>query len=367
MLLAALAALISSLTLGQFVPPDPRDCGKGITCFPCLSDVTSPSAFNCSDTTHIWNGCISDKKAKIGKTLDASSSAECCGHCSTNAKCNAWTFFGESNCNIFADSTAHASGATNCVSGSVNPPTPTPPVPAPGPPCTDCPNILLLFTDDQDLLIGGYDPNGKSKTMAQTQRVIAEGGLTMTHWAIHTPICAPSRAELMSGRYYHNVKNTAKSPPGKLCGSGAVGHVDLKNKVYPYTFANTLRVQKGYRTGLFGKCMNGGCKNPVEMNGAYDRWFEGTNFQGGTWYDNESPDNSFTPGAYGGGYGTSVIGNKTIDWISNITKETVKRPFFVYFAPHAPHSPATPSAWYKDACEGVVSPRIPNYNWSTRE
>ena len=42
------------------------------------------------------------------------------------------------------------------------------------------------------------------------------------------------------------------------------------------------------------------------------------------------------------------------------------RPFFVYFAPHAPHNPATPAPWYIDAnpalCEGVISPRLPNYN-----
>jgi hypothetical protein len=36
-----------------------------------------------------------------------------------------------------------------------------------------------------------------------------------------------------------------------------------------------------YTTGLFGKCMNGGCNNPAAMDGAFDRWFEGTNYQGG--------------------------------------------------------------------------------------
>jgi hypothetical protein len=29
------------------------------------------------------------------------------------------------------------------------PPTPAPPAPTPGPACTDCPNILFMFTDDQ--------------------------------------------------------------------------------------------------------------------------------------------------------------------------------------------------------------------------
>ena len=114
--------------------------------------------------------------------------------------------------------------------------------------------------------------------------------------------------------------------------------------------------------------MNGGCKNPLSMHGAFDRWFEGTNFQGGSWYDNYSPGNHFSSNTYAGGYGTSVIGNKTIEWIRNVSSVgpgEERRPFFVYFAPHAPHSPATPSKWYKDACPGVIAPRTPNWNYST--
>ena len=84
--------------------------------------------------------------------------------------------------------------------------------------------------------------------------------------------------------------------------------------MWPNVFAQQLRVSKGYTTGLFGKCMNGECHNPPAMNGAFDRWFEGTNFQGGTWWDNESPNNAFENSTYAGGYGTS--GNP-----SNLTKK----------------------------------------------
>ena len=98
--------------------------------------------------------------------------------------------------------------------------------------------------------------------------------------------------------------SAAKSPPSNLCGSGAVGHVDLQAKVYPNIFARNLREEKGYATGLFGKCMNGGCLNPASMHGAFDRWFEGTHFYGGNWYDDGTYWNSTT---YGGGYGTRYI------------------------------------------------------------
>jgi arylsulfatase A-like enzyme len=204
--------------------------------------------------------------------------------------------------------------------------------------------------------------------MVKTKEIFSGGGMTATHWNIHTPICAPSRAELMSGRYYQNVMNTVETPTEELCGSGAAGQVDLKGKVYPNIFVRELREKKGYNTALFGKCMNGNCHNPPEMQGAFDRWFEGTGFQDSTFWDSETPGNNWKNDTYGGGYGTSQIGNKTVDWIRSLQQEGEGRPFFIYFAPHAPHSPATPSEWYKNAPEcDIQSPRTPSFNHSTPE
>jgi hypothetical protein len=85
--------------------------------------------------------------------------------------------------------------------------------------------------------------------------------------------------------------------------------------------------------------MNGGCKNPPEMAGAFDRWFEGTDYQNGTFFDTESPDDTFDASGYAGGYLTSVLGNKTIAWIKNVTVSDPSRPFFIYFAPHGTSGP----------------------------
>ena len=81
--------------------------------------------------------------------------------------------------------------------------------------------------------------------MAQTTAWIQAHGMTATQWMIHTPICAPSRSELQSGRYFHNIKSNVTTPGPKVTG-GAVGHVDLGNKVWPYVYTTTLREQKGY-------------------------------------------------------------------------------------------------------------------------
>jgi len=391
--------VLAALATAQFVPPDPRDCGKGITCFPCLTSDEPPpaaaAAIDCSGASaqRLPSTCQSNAKGRL--TEDSAADADaCCAKCSARADCTSWTAYGQAakgggvKCNLFKDTNWPGVKPGNCTTGSSDaaPPTPHPtPPPAPpappGPPCADCPNILLMFTDDQDLTIGGWEPMNGETPMRRTRALFAHpagGGMTATQWHIHTPICAPSRAELLSGRYYHNIANAQRSPPSALCGSGAVGHVDLLHKVYPHTFFRALREQKGYATGLFGKCMNGECKNPAAMAGAVDRWFEGTNFIGGSWWDNDSPNNNFENASYAGNYGTSVIGNKTIDWIRGLraaeaagaaedAAAATKAPWIAFVAPHAPHSPSTPAPWYESGtfCDGIAAPRTPNFNWST--
>jgi hypothetical protein len=66
--------------------------------------------------------------------------------------------------------------------------------------------------------------------MAQTRKAVGAKGTTATQWRIHPPICAASRSELLSGRYFHNIKSNYTTP-GAQVSSGAIHHVDLENKV----------------------------------------------------------------------------------------------------------------------------------------
>lgn len=98
--------------------------------------------------------------------------------------------------------------------------------------------------------------------MKKTQARIGTRGATASEWRIATPICAPSRSEMQSGRYYPNVMNAEPTPFWTVT-SGAIGHIDL-TKVWPQNFAKTLRETRGYTTALFGKCMNNLCgPNPA--------------------------------------------------------------------------------------------------------
>eukprot|EP01046_Picozoa_sp_COSAG06_P001834 COSAG06_NODE_61_length_27084_cov_48.281490_26_plen_200_part_00 len=151
--------------------------------------------------------CYHDR-GQILATLPGLSAEACCEACASNSTCAAWTRWVQSgsgpHCNIFGT----VGSIESCPDGAsgLGPaaPPPPPPPPPPAPACKDCPNILLMFTDDQDLIIGGWGgPHGEEygwkNPMSQTQARIAERGVTLSQWRIHTPICGPSRSELQSG------------------------------------------------------------------------------------------------------------------------------------------------------------------------
>ena len=248
------------------------------------------------------------------------------------------------------------------------------------------PNIALFITDDQDQIIGGWDT-----PMLRVQAAVASKGATALEWRISTPICAPSRAELWSGRYLHSIAS-AETTPSPGASNGGVGHVALKAKVWPHAFPVALH-KAGYATALFGKCMNPGregkqygCEALHSADPpAFDRWFEGTRYVGETFFDSEAPGCGGYPYAnisaclttvsnttVGLGYSTAEISNRSIVWWQQLEADDDDKPWFLYWAPHAPHTPATPPPWYPleaiDRCNpdgrGTLSPRNPAYNYS---
>ena len=95
------------------------------------------------------------------------------------------------------------------------------------------PNIVLFLQDDQDRALGGWEP------MTKASKLLVDHGAEATNWFIHTPVCCPSRAELLSGRYFHNVREPVPK--------GGCMHVD-EDKVNPD--CDTLRISSIY-PGIF--------------------------------------------------------------------------------------------------------------------
>lgn len=234
------------------------------------------------------------------------------------------------------------------------------------------PNIVLVLTDDMDHMLGGWTP------MRKTQQLLAQQGATAKNWMIHTPVCCPSRSELLTGRYFHNIRN------GKASDRGCM-HVnvtaDLDHPFYSSWYFATHLQQAGYTVGIFGKHLNG--RNPTCPPPGVDRWFANG---GGDYYNPEfswasagtqSSDVQFKNCTYNNGacYSTSVIGNVSLNWIKEVTAqpEAERKPFFAFIAVKAPHIqdgpgwPTTlPAPWYNrsDLFPGLQAPRTPNWNMS---
>lgn len=66
------------------------------------------------------------------------------------------------------------------------------------------------------------------------------------------------------------------------------------------------------------------------------------------------------------GYTTSIVGNKTLEWIKSVVESgATHKPFFAYMGPHAPHLPSTPAPWYADHPVGNTPvPKQIYYNYS---
>ena len=214
---------------------------------------------------------------------------------------------------------------------------------------SDKPNIVLFLTDDQDNLLGGSfpatSPNGATP-MPKTKQVLAEQGATAENFFIHTPICCPSRSELLSGRYFHNIKMNADSSRPKGLDNDCM-HVN-ETDVNGATFAKRLSEEAGYSVGMFGKYLN---NVPDKVPPGFDAWLAngGGNYIAPMFNTANLQFAGIADGKWHGtseNYTTAVVGNVSMAWIEKTVKE--KKPFFAYIAPKAAHEPFNPAPWYED-------------------
>ena len=104
------------------------------------------------------------------------------------------------------------------------------------------PNILFIVTDDQAPWALGLSGHPHAKTPHQ-DRLFREGAYLVNSFVV-TPVCSPSRASLISGRYGSEVGITDWINPRREAELG----LDPTSIVWPKLFA-----EAGYRTGLIGK------------------------------------------------------------------------------------------------------------------
>ena len=71
-----------------------------------------------------------------------------------------------------------------------------------GPVIRSRPNFVLILVDDLDKNLGGLD----ASTLSRTRDHIGKQGITMSNWFAQSPVCCDSRAELLTGKMFHNLR-----------------------------------------------------------------------------------------------------------------------------------------------------------------
>ena len=186
------------------------------------------------------------------------------------------------------------------------------------------PNIILVMTDDQGYGDLGIRNNPQLKTPNLDR--FAREGIQLDRFYC-SPVCAPTRASLMTGRYYYRsgVIHTSRG--------GAKMHGE------EVTIAERLR-KAGYATGIFGK-WHLGDTYPMRPE---DQGFDETLWHrsGGIDQTPDKPNSYFDPKlrrngreVKSKGYCTDVFFDAAIDFI----RTPRNKPFFVYLPTNAPHTP----------------------------
>ncbi|WP_460303985.1 sulfatase family protein [Actinocorallia aurea] len=178
------------------------------------------------------------------------------------------------------------------------------------------PNILVIVTDDQ--------PKETLWALPRTRAWLGGRGVEFTRGHATTPLCAPSRATIFSGRYAHN--------------HGVRDNFHKLNLDQDTTFQKHLR-DAGYRNGMFGKYLN------EWRIAAPPPHFED--------YALLSPV-GYVNGRFNRNGRIAKLPGYTTHRIRDFARAFVRegardpRPWFAYVAPYASHAPFTPEDEHAD-------------------
>jgi arylsulfatase A-like enzyme len=197
-------------------------------------------------------------------------------------------------------------------------------MPGPGPPAVAQqgarPNVLIILTDDQRIESMG--------PMRRTRALFKRGGTDFVNAYATTPLCCPSRASILTGRYAHNhgVRTNADAP-----------ELDPESTVQRYLG------DAGYRTGIVGKYLNS-WKGPPSH---FEQWhtFENVSKYKGARFNSNGVVHKVKK------YSTDYIGDRARGLIRQF-ELTDSKPWFLVVSTWAPHTPAQAAKRHRNSKVG---------------
>lgn len=232
------------------------------------------------------------------------------------------------------------------------------------------PNVIVVFFDD----LGWGDLSSYGNTLIDTPSIdqVALEGLLMTDFYSASPVCTPSRAALLTGRFPPRTRTDRHVyfPEDSLIGTmrRMLGWANALPKE-EITFAEVLG-QAGYRTGMIGKWHLGDSEGYRPNDFGFDSWY-GVLFSNDMYplnmYQNESivikdeRTGSFSSNERdeanplgGNGIDQTELTQLYTDQAISFLEKKDDRPFVLYLAHSFPHVPHYPSRDYANTSDGGV-------------
>lgn len=188
------------------------------------------------------------------------------------------------------------------------------------------PNFLIILADDQGW--GDLSVHGNSNLSTPNIDSLARDGAMFERFFV-CPVCAPTRAEFLTGRYH---------PRGGVRGvTTGAERLNLDETVMPQSFQAA-----GYATGAFGKWHNG-MQHPYHPNArGFQEFYGFTSGHWGIYFDTEMDHNGEL--AKGKGYITDDLTDHAMAFM----EKNKDKPFFCYVPYNTPHSPMqVPDQYYR--------------------
>ncbi len=187
------------------------------------------------------------------------------------------------------------------------------------------PNVVVILTDDQGW--GDLSLHGNTNLSTTNIDAMAKAGAQFDQFYV-CPVCSPTRAEFLTGRYH---------PRSRVYSTSAGGErMDLDETTIADVFKGA-----GYATAAFGKWHNG-MQYPYHPNGrGFDEFY---GFCSGHWGDYFSPPLDHNGKiVQGEGFVIDDFTDKAMGFI----EANQEKPFLVYLPYNTPHSPMqVPDRWW---------------------
>jgi len=179
------------------------------------------------------------------------------------------------------------------------------------------PNVVVLLTDDQGW--GDLSLNGNTNLSTPNIDSLARDGVSFDRFFV-CPVCSPTRAEFLTGRYH---------PRSGVYSTSAGGErMDIDEQ----TIADVFKAA-GYATAAFGKWHNG-MQYPYHPNGrGFDYYYGFCSGHWGNYFDPMLERNGKL--TTGDGFIVDDLTNDAMKFI----EQHQEKPFFVYLPYNTPHSP----------------------------